>query len=96
MSQKNEKEELSLPPVNGFIRKLIYQELWKKYTSDDLRVETKNNVMIIRAALNENEKEEEEKKKIEEEEAAFQDAIGFANVIKLISQSVSMTCKFFY
>lgn len=89
MSKKNDKEELSLPPANGFIRKLIYQELWKKYTPDEIKVETKNNVMTIKLPLNENEKEKEEKKKLEEEEAAFEDAIGFANVIKLISQSVS-------
>lgn len=89
VSSKDGLSELTLPPSNGFIRKLIYQEVWKKYTPEDLRIETRNGVMVVKRPAAEKELAEEEKKKQDEEEAEINEAVGFSNVIRLISQSVS-------
>ncbi|XP_046660583.1 LOW QUALITY PROTEIN: poly(A)-specific ribonuclease PARN-like [Homalodisca vitripennis] len=79
--------ELTLPPTNGFIRKLIYQEVWKRYSNDDLRIETKNGIIVVKRPATVEEKAEEEKKKLEDEESELDEAIGFSNVIRLISHS---------
>lgn len=89
VSSKDGLSELSLPPANGFIRKLIYQEVWKKYTPDDLRIETRNGVMVVKRPATEKELADDEKKKQDEEEAEINEAVGFSTVIRLISQSVS-------
>lgn len=89
VSSKDGLSELSLPPANGFIRKLIYQEVWKKYTPDDLRIESRNGVMVVKRSATEKELADDEKKKQDQEEAEINEAVGFSNVIRLISQSVS-------
>lgn len=83
--------ELSLPPCNGFVRKLIYQEVWKRYTSDQLQIETnKNGVMVVKRPATLQEKELEKQKQLEDEKRQFEDAVGFSEVIRMISQSVSI------
>ncbi|XP_054281935.1 poly(A)-specific ribonuclease PARN-like [Macrosteles quadrilineatus] len=87
LSTKQGGQELVLPQTTAFIRKLVYQEIHKRYSTDEMHVETKNGVMVVKHPLTEEQKAEEEKKKMEEEEASIDDAVGFSTVIKLISQS---------
>lgn len=64
--------------------------MWKRYSPDDLRIESKNGIMVVKRPATRLEKELEEKTRIEDEKKEFEDAVGFSAVIKLISQSVSV------
>lgn len=79
-----------VPPCNGYLRKLIYQTAKQRFKAG----------IHMEAAMNENKERfivitkvnEDEKKKLEDEKQAKEDelienAVGFSQVVKMISQS---------
>lgn len=85
-SDKNE-QEIVLERSNGFVRRLVYQEVRERFSPNDLAVETKNFIMIARKIKGNEERLKEEQEKRKQEEAEIDDAVGFTHVIRLISKS---------
>lgn len=89
--ESGEHETLSLPPCTGFQRKLTYQTLQAKYTGE-LHLQSKTGENKERYIVVTKVKGEDGMKKMEESQqqqdlAAVEAAVGFTQVIKMISQS---------
>ncbi|KAL4240976.1 hypothetical protein ACF0H5_001758 [Mactra antiquata] len=89
--ESGEHESYSLPPCNGFQRKLTYQSLEAKFGSD-IHLQGKTNDKKERYIVVTKIKDSDDVKRIEENKQAqdlaeVDDAVGFTKVIKMISQS---------
>ena len=80
----------SLPPCNGYLRKLIYQSAKQRFKSgihmESMTNEAKQRVIMVTKVDNDKKKTLEEEKQAKEMEV-FENAVGFSKVVKLISQS---------
>lgn len=87
----NDKEDvLNLPPCNGFQRKLLYQTIRQKFSGVHLETKTgekKERFIVVTRVKSEDDMKKKEQNKQEAETAELDDAVGFTNVIKMISQS---------
>ncbi|XP_052069732.1 poly(A)-specific ribonuclease PARN-like isoform X1 [Mytilus californianus] len=84
------KDTLNLPPSNGFQRKLLYQTIRQKFTGVHLETKTgekKERYIVVTRVKSEDELKKKEKEKQAAEIAEIDDAVGFTQVIKMISQS---------
>ncbi|KAJ9580971.1 hypothetical protein L9F63_023850, partial [Diploptera punctata] len=93
--ESSESEELQLDQCNAFVRKLIYQEVGKRFDSNKLVLESrisdnKNRILFALRTGSEEVKKRKEKERMERELRELEDAIGFTSVIKKISESVSI------
>ena len=86
----DKEETLKLPPCNGFQRKLLYQTIRKQFTGIHLETKTgekKERFIMVTRVKNEDDMKKKELAKQEAEVAELDDAVGFTQVIRLISQS---------
>lgn len=74
---------------NGFVRKLIYQEAWKKFSRDELILETKQFQIVGRRTGTPEERERLEREQFEKEDTEIDEAVGFTHVIRMLSDAVS-------
>ena len=85
-----EEKSLSLPPLSPLVRKLIYSSV-KAAHKTGLHLESKKNedgdkyIMITKCS--EEEKKDMENEKFDQEQVGIEQAVGFAKVIRLLSQS---------
>lgn len=88
---KDGEENLSLPPCNGFVRKLIYQTVRQRFQSGvHLGAKTdekKQRYIQVTRIKTEDEMKMKEQEKQSAELAELEEAVGFTKVIRLISQS---------
>uniref|UniRef100_A0A1B6DFL6 Poly(A)-specific ribonuclease RNA-binding domain-containing protein n=1 Tax=Clastoptera arizonana TaxID=38151 RepID=A0A1B6DFL6_9HEMI len=80
-------EEITLDSCNGFVRKLIYQEAWKKFSRDELTLETRQYQIVAKRLGTPEEREKLEKDKMDQENTEITDAVGFSKVIRLLSET---------
>lgn len=90
----SDKEELMIERCNSFMRRLVYQEVKKRWP-DKVRVESKvkntwNYLLIQKVGTKEQEKEKEDQRR-EKEKLEFDQAVGISNLLKKIMNSVSIT-----
>uniref|UniRef100_K1R7D7 Poly(A)-specific ribonuclease PARN n=1 Tax=Magallana gigas TaxID=29159 RepID=K1R7D7_MAGGI len=89
--EKDGEENLSLPPCNGFVRKLIYQTVRQRFQSGvHLGAKTdekKQRYIQVTRIKTEDEMKMKEQEKQSAELAELEEAVGFTKVIRLISQS---------
>nr|KAG5710413.1 hypothetical protein BaRGS_022231 [Batillaria attramentaria] len=81
---------LQLDPCNGFQRKLIYQTIRSQFSSVHLETRTgekKERFIVVTRVASEEELKKKEKDKQNAEIMELEEAVGFAKVMKLISQS---------
>ncbi|CAG2066986.1 unnamed protein product [Timema podura] len=85
-----EPEELQLDQYNGYVRKLLYQEVGKRFPHAYLETRTASDgnrtMFVMRSDGDENRKKLEEDK-INKEINEVEEATGFCEVINLISLS---------
>ncbi|XP_063446244.1 poly(A)-specific ribonuclease PARN-like isoform X1 [Mytilus trossulus] len=84
------KNTLNLPPSNGFQRKLLYQTIRQKFSGLHLETKTgekKERFIVVTRVKSEDDLKKKEKEKQAKEIAEIDDAVGFTQVIKMISQS---------
>uniref|UniRef100_A0A8D8RCG3 Poly(A)-specific ribonuclease PARN n=1 Tax=Cacopsylla melanoneura TaxID=428564 RepID=A0A8D8RCG3_9HEMI len=83
-----ESNELECPRLNGFVRKLIYQEIYAKFPNENLILDTKilpdkTYVLVARKGQSKAQFEEE---RCQREQKELEDAIGFSSVISLLTK----------
>ncbi|KAL8623603.1 hypothetical protein ACOMHN_037690 [Nucella lapillus] len=81
---------LSLPPCNGFQRKLTFQSIRAKFSSVHLETKTgekKERFIVVTKVANDEELKKKEKDKQNAEIMELEEAVGFTKVMRLIAQS---------
>lgn len=89
MLKDPEGKTTSLPPCNGYLRKLIYQSAKQRYSGIQLEKTTneKKECYIVVTKVNDDEKKTFEEAKQVKEKEVIENAVGFSSVIKMLSQS---------
>lgn len=90
MLKDPEGKTTSLPPCNGYLRKLIYQSAKQKFTSGiqlEKTTNEKRECYIVVTKVNEDEKKNMEEQKQSKEKEVIENAVGFSTVVKMLSQS---------
>ncbi|KAK3707093.1 hypothetical protein QZH41_004166 [Actinostola sp. cb2023] len=90
MLKDPEGKSTSLPPCNGYLRKLIYQSAKQRFTSGiqlEKSTNEKKECYIVVTKVDEDDKKKFEQKKQTKEKEVLETAVGFSTVIKMISQS---------
>ncbi|KAJ9589498.1 hypothetical protein L9F63_017315, partial [Diploptera punctata] len=90
--ESSESEELQLDQCNAFVRKLIYQEVGKRFDSNKLVLESrisdnKNRILFALRTGSEEVKKRKEKERMERELRELEDAIGFTSITHLNSHN---------
>ncbi|XP_069690990.1 poly(A)-specific ribonuclease PARN-like isoform X2 [Periplaneta americana] len=88
----SEPEELELDRCNAFVRKLIFQTVAQRFDNKKVQLEsrltdTRNRVLVVTRVGNEEDRKKKEQEKREKELQDLEDAIGFTQVLRKISQS---------
>ncbi|XP_048761264.2 poly(A)-specific ribonuclease PARN-like isoform X2 [Ostrea edulis] len=88
---KEGEETLSLPPCNGFVRKLIYQTVKQRFQSGiHLAAKTdekKQRFIVVTRIKSEDDMKIKEQEKQAAELAEVEGAVGFSKVIRMITHS---------
>ncbi|XP_001634577.2 poly(A)-specific ribonuclease PARN [Nematostella vectensis] len=80
----------SLPPCNGYLRKLIYQTVKHRFRSGihlEKNMNEKKECFIVATKVDDNEKKTFEEEKMAKEDELIESAVGFSAVMKMISDS---------
>ncbi|KAL1453030.1 hypothetical protein WDU94_007206 [Cyamophila willieti] len=88
LDNNTESNELECPRLNGFVRKLIYQEIYAKFPNENLILDTKilpdkTYVLVARKGQS---KAQFEVERCQRELKELEDAIGFSSVISLLTK----------
>lgn len=78
------------PPCNGYLRKLIYQTAKQRFKAGihmEAATNEKKERFIVVTKVNEDEKKKLEEEKQAKEQELIKNAVGFSQVVKMISQS---------
>ncbi|CAH3128604.1 unnamed protein product [Porites lobata] len=79
-----------LPPCNGYLRKLIYQTVKQRFKAGihmEAATNEKKERFIVVTKVNEDQKRKLEEDKQAKEQHLIENAVGFSQVVKMISQS---------
>lgn len=79
-----------VPPCNGYLRKLIYQTAKQRFKAGihmEAAMNEKKERFIVVTKVNEDEKKKLEDEKQAKEDQLIENAVGFSQVVKMISQS---------
>lgn len=90
MLKDPEGKTTSLPPCNGYLRKLIYQSAKQRFTSGiqlEKNTNEKKECYIVVTKVNDDEKKKFEETKHSKQKEVIENAVGFSSVIKMLSQS---------
>ena len=90
MLKDPEGKTTSFPPCNGYLRKLIYQAAKQRFKAGihmEAATNEKKERFIVVTKVNEDEKKKLEEEKQTKEQRLIENAVGFSQVVKLISQS---------
>jgi poly(A)-specific ribonuclease len=90
MLKNPESKTTSLPPCNGYLRKLIYQSAKQRFTSGiqlEKSTNEKKECFIVVTKVDEDERKKFEEKKQSKEKEVVENAVGFSAVMKMVSQS---------
>ncbi|KAI5698138.1 hypothetical protein M8J75_002189 [Diaphorina citri] len=84
----NSGNELEVPRLNAFVRKLIYQEIYAKFPNEKLILDTKilpdkTHILVARKGQS---KEDFEQERSQRELDKLEDAVGFSTVISLLTK----------
>ncbi|XP_075231184.1 poly(A)-specific ribonuclease PARN-like isoform X2 [Lycorma delicatula] len=80
------EQEIILERTNGFIRRLVCQEIKQRFSPDEVTIEIRNYVLVVRHIQGAEERLKEQENKREKEEADIEDAVGFTHIIRLLSK----------
>ncbi|CAH0719594.1 unnamed protein product, partial [Brenthis ino] len=88
---ENKSDEMEIDRCNGFIRRLLFQELGLRF-KDEAFVETKvlenkDRVLKVTRIKSANDSKSKDAKRKEKEWEEFEEAVGFSRVARMISQS---------
>ena len=90
MLKDPEEKVTQFPPCNGYLRKLIYQNVKQRFKAGihmESSVNDKKERFIVVTKVSEDEKKKFEEDKLAKEEELVDNAVGFSQVVKMISQS---------
>ncbi|GFG30197.1 hypothetical protein Cfor_10176 [Coptotermes formosanus] len=88
----SEPEELVLDRCNAFVRKLVFQTVGQRFDSSALQVESRvlenrNRVLVVTRGGSIEERKKKEQEKRDKEFQDLEDAVGFSQVLRKISES---------
>ena len=90
MLKDPEGKVTQFPPCNGYVRKLIYQTAKQRFKAGihmEAATNEKKERFIVVTKVNEDEKKKLEDEKQAKEQELIENAVGFSQVVKMISQS---------
>ncbi|XP_078344665.1 poly(A)-specific ribonuclease PARN-like [Oculina patagonica] len=90
MLKDPEGKVTQFPPCNGYLRKLIYQNAKQRFKAGihmEAAMNEKKERFIVVTKVNEDEKKKMEEEKQAKEQELIENAVGFSQVVKMISQS---------
>lgn len=90
MLKDPEGKVTQFPPCNGYLRKLIYQTAKQRFKAGihmEAAMNEKKERFIVVTKVNEDEKKKMEEEKQAKEQELIENAVGFSQVVKMISQS---------
>lgn len=90
MLKDPEERVTQFPPCNGYLRKLIYQTAKQRFKAGihmEAATNEKKERFIVVTKVNEDEKKKLEEEKQAKEQELIKNAVGFSQVVKMISQS---------
>lgn len=90
MLKDPEGKVTQFPPCNGYLRKLIYQTAKQRFKAGihmEAAMNEKKERFIVVTKVNEDEKKKMEEEKHAKEQELIENAVGFSQVVKMISQS---------
>lgn len=90
MLKDPEGKVTEFPPCNGYLRKLIYQTAKQRFKAGihmEAAINEKKERFIVVTKVNEDEKKKFEEEKQAKEQELIENAVGFSQVVKMISQS---------
>ncbi|RZF45247.1 hypothetical protein LSTR_LSTR010391 [Laodelphax striatellus] len=82
-----EEKEIILLKNNSFLKKLVYQQVSKRFSEDGIELITINKALIARKNYSKEQKEKDILEKFEAEKKEIQDVVGFTLVIRQLAQS---------
>lgn len=85
---ENKEKEITFEKCNGFVRKLIFQTAYERFSTKNFNLSTKwvdNNAILV--ARKGKSKAEQNKENYEKDKTEITEAIGFSKIIKHISNS---------
>lgn len=90
MLKDPEGKVTQIPPCNGYVRKLIYQTAKQRFKAGihmEASTNDKKERFIVVTKVSEDEKKKLEEAKQAKEQELIENAVGFSQVVKMISQS---------
>lgn len=90
MLKEPEQKVAKLPPCNGYLRKLIYQTAKQRFKAGihmEAAINEKKERYIVVTKVSEDEKKKLDEDKEAKEQQLIDNAVGFSQVVKMISQS---------
>ena len=90
MLKDPEGKVTQFPPCNGFVRKLIYQTAKERFKAGihmEAATNEKKERFIVVTKVSEDEKKKLQEEKEAKEQELIENAVGFTQVVKMISQS---------
>ena len=90
MLKDPEGKVTQLPPCNGYVRKLIYQTAKQRFKAGihmEAATNDKKERFIVVTKVSEDEKKKLEEEKEAKEQELIENAVGFSQIVKMISQS---------